>query len=201
MNGALFTVSEALKEGWKLTKEHLSFFIGYQIVLWLLVYIHYVTHNTPWSIVSALLIILAKMGLYKSALLITSGVKPGFNQFYQNWRQFLSWVISNFLFALMFIFGLILFIIPGLYVLAKYGLFPYFLLDKDLGPLEALNRTGDATVNSRWKLFLLFMACLGLNILGIIVFGIGTLISVPVTLLALAFAYRQITWAAERTRI
>lgn len=197
MDDQPFTVGEAIKKGWELTKEYLGFLLGYQVILYFLFILFGGSHSglgwATWSLFGWILVILVKMGLYNSALLITRDIKPGFDQLYSNWRLFISWVVASILFGIMFVVGLILLIVPGCYVLARYGLFPFFILDRNLGPLEALKQCGKATEGMLWKLFLLFLACVGLNILGFLVLGVGLFISVPVTLLALATVYRQIT--------
>ncbi len=192
-----FSISESFQEGWRLTKANLGFLIGFQIILFLLTLLFSGGHEgirwASWHVLGWILVILVKMGLYNSTLLITAGVKPGFDQLYRNWRMFVSWVVASILFAIMLVIGFILLIVPGCYVLAKYGFFPFFILDKNIGPLEALKQSGKATEGIRWPIFLLFLACLGLNILGALLLVVGLLITIPVTLLAVATVYRKIT--------
>ncbi len=192
-----FTVGGAIKEGWRLTKENLGFLLAYEIILFLVCvllgaihdgFILAIVHFIGW-----LVCLLIKLGLYNSSLLITAGIKPGFDQMYKNYPLLLSWIIASILFGIMFVIGLVLLIVPGLYVWAKYGFFPFFILDKKAGPIEALKLSGKATEGIRWHIFLLFLACLGLNLLGIILLGVGLLFTIPTTLLALAIVYRRIS--------
>lgn len=203
MNEKNFSISAVLKEGWELTKVNIGFLVVYQIILYAVAFL-LGGNEGGWKMATLhllgfVIVVLGKMGLYQSVLMMTTGNKPGFDQFYKNWPQFLSWIVANFLFAVMFGVGLILLIVPGCYVLARYGLFPFFILDKNLGPLESLKEAGDATEGIRWQMFLLFLACVGLNILGMIFFLIGLLITVPVTLLALAVVYRRLTGQAKNS--
>lgn len=196
MDKPFFSISEAIQEGWRLTKANLGFLIGYQIILFLLAVIFSAGQGmrwTPWHIIGWIIVVLAKMGLYQSTLLITAGIKPSFDQLYKNWRLFISWVVANFLFGIAFVIGLILLIVPGCYIWARYGFFPFFILDKNLGPLKALELTGVSTEGVRWDIFLLFVACLLLNLLGLLLLGIGLLFTIPTTLLALASVYRKIS--------
>lgn len=195
-NGSPFNIGESFKAGWNFFKDHAMFFILYQIILFALVGLFSMGQGwfwTTWHIVGWILLVLVKMGLYSSSLLVVNGREPGFDQLYANWRLFLSWVIASFLFAFMVGIGFVLFIIPGLYLLTRYGFFPFFIIDKDLGPIDALKSAAQLTKGIRWHTFLLFLACIGLNILGVICFGIGILITVPVTLLALTLVYRKLT--------
>lgn len=191
-----FSIGEAFKAGWNFFKENFAYFIVYELILLALMGIFSWGNGllwVTWHILGWIIIILVKMGYYSSCLLVVNGVKPGFEQLYINWRLFISWVIASFLFALMVGIGLVLFIVPGCYLMARYGFFPFFIIDKDMGPLEALEHAGIASRGNRGHIFLLFLACIGLNILGVLIVGIGLLITAPVTLLALTVVYKKLT--------
>lgn len=194
---ASISIKDVFRKGWELTKENLWFFIGYQIILYALMGV-FSSYNegfaaSLWQLLGWVMMIIVKMGLYNSSLLIAKGVKPTFDQLYKNWDLFIPWVVASFLMAIMFFIGLLLFIVPAGYVIARYGLFPFFILDKKLGPVEALKAAAQASEGVRWPLFLVFLACAGLDILGLMLFGVGLLITVPVTLIALATVYLELT--------
>lgn len=197
MNDKSFSISAALREGWELTKVNIGFLVIYQIILSIVAYIFTGPNPSVQSallgVIGAIIVLLGKMGFYNSVLILTTGGKPSFDQFYKNWPKLLTWIVANFLFVLMFVIGLILIIVPGLYVWAAFGLFPFFILDKDAGPIQALKQAWQATQGVRIDVFLLFLACLGINILGLLFFFIGVFITFPVTLIALATVYRKLT--------
>lgn len=197
MNEQVFTISGSLKEGWRLTKQYLGFLIGYQIILFLLLILFGGNNHGffafIWGIIGWLVIASAKMGFYNSCLSIVDGITPSLNELYRHWNLLAYWIVAAFLFLLMFMIGFILLVVPAFYVLARFGLFPFFILDQDLGPIQALEAASKATEGQRWNVFLLFLACIGLNLLGLLLLGVGLLITAPVTLIALAFVYRRLT--------
>lgn len=197
MKSQSFSIKGALQEGWELTKVNIGFLVVYQIILFILMWLFGESQGNwrlaPIHFVGWVIIMLGKMGFYHSALLLTKGLKPSFNQFYSNWRLLLSWIIAGILFGIMFVIGLILLIVPGLMVWAIFGLYPFFILDKGSGPIEALQQSAEATKGIRWQIFLLFLACAGLDLLGLLCFGVGLLIAAPITLIALTSVYRKIT--------
>ena len=198
-----FSISGLLKEGWELTKVNIGFLVVYQVILLAIAFLlnenEFSWKMIPFHLFGFIIIMLGKMGLYQSILMMTKGIKPKFDQFFRNWPQFLSWVAAHFIFAMLFVIGIALFVVPGLYVLARYGLFPFFILDKKLGPLEAIGEAGKATRGVRWHVFLLFMACIGLNILGLLFFFVGIFITAPITLFALATVYRLLTGQSKKS--
>lgn len=203
MSKESFTIAGAIREGWELTKVNIGFLVVYQIILFFLIWLFNDSsenwHFALTQIIGWIIIILGKMGFYNSALLLTKGLKPRFDQFYVNWRLLLSWIVASFLFAIMLIVGLILLIVPGLYVLATFGFYPFFILDKGLGPIESLKQAAEATKENRWQVLLLFLACAGLDLLGLLFFGVGILIAAPVTMIALATVYDKLTGQSKTT--
>lgn len=195
MRNKFFSISGAIQEGWELTKINVGFLVVYQIILFILMWLFGdLKENwklSPIHLVGWIIIMLGKMGFYNSALLLTRGLKPSFDQFYNNWRLLLSWIIAGFLFGIMFVIGLLLLIVPGLMVWAIFGFYPFFILDKGSGPIEALQQSAEVTKGMRWHILLLFLACAGLDLLGLLCFGVGLLITAPVTLIAMASVYRK----------
>ena len=92
----------------------------------------------------------------------------------------------------------------GFPVLALFGiawfiffatkLFPYFfiILDKNAEALEAFNLSFKTTEGYFWPVALFVVASGIINILGTLLFGLGVLISFPVTALAATRAYREL---------
>lgn len=201
MQNKSFTISGAIREGWELTKVNIGFLIVYQIILFFFIWLFSGSNEdgklAPMHIVGWVIIMLGKMGFYNSALLLTKGLKPGFDQFYIHWRLLISWLVASILFAIMFTLGLALLIVPGLFVWTIFGFYPFFILDKGLGPIKALKKSIEVTKGIRGPTFLLFLACAGLDLLGIAFFGVGLLITAPVTLIAIATVYRKITGQSD----
>lgn len=67
-------------------------------------------------------------------------------EFYKDGLRYDLRLIGYYIvFGLLFILGLILFIIPGLIVLRRYFLAPYYLVDRNLSIREALKQSGEAS--------------------------------------------------------
>jgi uncharacterized membrane protein len=197
MTNKSFTIGGLIREGWELTKVNIGFLVVYQIILLFLVLLFNYSEGTwklaPIHFIGWIIIVLGKIGLYNSALLLTKGLKPNFDQFYKNWRLLLSWIIASVIFGVLFVIGLSLLIVPGLLVWAVFGLYPFFILDKGLGPIESLKKSAEVTKGIRWHLVLFFLATSAIDLLGLLVFGIGILIAAPVTLIAMATLYCRLT--------
>jgi len=88
--------------------------------------------------------------------------------------------------------GFLLFVIPG--IIASLGLcfVPYVVIDRGAGPIDALKESWRITKGHKWRLFLLGLALVGINLLGLLALVVGILVSIPVSWLAITHAYRTL---------
>jgi uncharacterized membrane protein len=88
--------------------------------------------------------------------------------------------------------GFLLLIVPG--VIAAIGLcfVAYLVVDRGAGPIEALKESWRVTKGHKWQLFLLGLALIGLNLLGLLALVVGVLVTIPISWLALTHAYRTL---------
>lgn len=87
--------------------------------------------------------------------------------------------------------GFILFIVPGIYLSIAYYMAMPLVVEKGLGPWQALE-TSRKAVSKRW--FAVFGLCMliGLiNMLGMLAFGVGLVWTVPFTAIAFGILYRN----------
>ena len=107
-------------------------------------------------------------------------------------KAFLPYLAVKIITTLAVLVGLILLVIPGIVIALSFIFATYLVVDTGKGPIEALKESARITKGHKWSLFMLMLALIGINILGVIALGVGLLISVPVSLLAVAHAYRTL---------
>lgn len=108
------------------------------------------------------------------------------------WRFFgtsiLLWVIVGI--------GILLLIVPGVIAAIVFSFALYLVVDKGLAPVEALKESARLTKGNRWRILLLMLAVVGINLLGLIALFVGLLVTIPVTVLAMVHAYRTLSGGA-----
>ena len=92
----------------------------------------------------------------------------------------------------LIVLGIILLIILGIILAIKFQFFGYFIVDKGDGPIEALKKSSAITTGAKWNLFLLYLLLLLINLLGAIFLLIGLFVTIPTTMVAIAFVYRKL---------
>lgn len=129
----------------------------------------------------------AMLALHRArALPATVGIV--FSYFGKTWPLLLAGVLTS----LMTHVGTMLLIIPGIYISVSLIFVPALIVDRNLGPLEAI-ATAVKTVHRRWFTVFgsLFVASLGL-IVSLIPLGIGLIWTGPWFLLVQAVLYRSL---------
>jgi uncharacterized membrane protein len=130
------------------------------------------------------------IGLTYTALKLSINQSPILHDLIERLHLFIKWVLATCLYFLAFLVGFIFFIIPGLIAMVRFSLFPYYLIDQSLGPIEALKKSWETTKGASWKLIGFYLLSILINLAGAFLFVIGLLITVPVTMTAHALVYR-----------
>lgn len=93
--------------------------------------------------------------------------------------------------------SLVLAVVLGLggYLALIFHLFPFVLLDQNYGVVQSFHVAWSITEDAMFDLVIFYAVALLLNLIGVFVFMIGLLITVPITILAQAHVYQQLSKA------
>jgi uncharacterized membrane protein len=197
-----FEVGQAITYGWRGLVRNLVPLAGIALVVFavnLFVSVLDQEVNTTAGrigtfLLSTIVSLLVGMGWIRVALTVVDGGTPSLNQLFRT-DDVIPYAIASFLLGIAVGLGLVLFIVPGIYLLARYGFTTYAIVDEGLGIGAAFQRSSDITEGHRGKLVLFGLALVGLNLLGLLAFIVGVILTSGVTILAVAFVYRRISGA------
>ena len=96
-----------------------------------------------------------------------------------------------------FLIALFIVLVPTTIAWLIFGFYPYFIVDKRMGPVEALQASMRATKGSRMALLGLAVVSFLIVIAGLLCFIVGVIVATPVVFLAWALAYRRLAAHAE----
>jgi hypothetical protein len=203
-----FNFSDVLSFGWDVMKANLWFFVGLGFVFLIVIYLPTIAMvvvenlHLPKAYDTALAILLqvlgvviniiVKIGLTKISLSFCDEQKPPFATLFNAWGCFWRVIGTGILYSLIVLAGLILFIIPGIIWAVKFSLCYYFVIDKGLGPIEALKASSRTTMGVKWQLFGFGIVCGLINLLGLFCLIVGIFATYPTILVASALVYRQL---------
>ncbi|WP_373495942.1 hypothetical protein [Aquiflexum sp.] len=102
---------------------------------------------------------------------------------------FAIWLIGQILTA----FGLVLFVVPGIYLAVAYSFSVLMAIFGGFDFWTALEESRKL-ITVRWlKFFLFTLVIVVINVLGLLTFGLGLLVSVPVTFYATYIVFEDLT--------
>lgn len=198
-----FSIEEALSYGWNATKNNLLFFIGFVIII---LFINIVSNRVsnflpnfplPVAVITYLILlainVMVNLGITKIALKYSAGDTADYNDLFSCSHLFFKYLFASLLYSLIFAAGLILLIVPGIIWAVKFSMFGYLIVDKEMGPIEALKRSAQITCGIKKELALFYLLSAIINIAGLLCLIVGLFVTIPTTLVALAFIYRKIS--------
>lgn len=206
-----FSISEAVQFGWDTMKSNIGFFIGLLIAVGLIDYVPdiiavIIKADSPILLViiqiaSVVLSMIIAMGLIKICLRFCDGEKGEFSDLFSCYPLFLDYLIGSIIYGLIVTVGLILLIIPGIIWAIQFRFYSYLIIDRGLGPIDALKKSSEITKGVKWDLFVFGIVLWVINLLGLLCLVVGLFATIPTTIVAIAFVYRKLLAQTELTGI
>ena len=149
--------------------------------------------NPIISIVGTVLTWGLLLGLTRMALVAHDGGKPRFDMlFKESWNVLWRYALAMIASIIIVLIGFVLLIVPGIIAQVMLSLVVFLVLEKNMMPIQALKESRRMTQGKRWDLFLFLLVACVFNIIGALIFGVGLLVMLPITMLAFAHVYRSI---------
>ena len=211
MSPRFFSKSEAILFGWNTLKKNFRFFLGMLAIVVVVnvlvgLVISSFSEEAPKvlvmvvSVISWVLDLLISIGVIKITLKFCDQEQPTYRDLFSAYRLLLNYIVGSIVYGIIVAIGFVFLIIPGIYLAVKYQFYEYLIVDKGMGPIEAIKRSGVLTEGVKQNLVLFWLALVGINILGMIALGVGLIATVPVSWLANAYVYRRLQLQAENDR-
>lgn len=155
--------------------------------LGLAVKIAFVIVNIPISIWITL-------GIWRYLLKVARGVPARFADLFAG-GPFWNFLGATLVYSLVVFVGLIFCVVPG--IIAALGLHfcTLLVIDRKLGPIEALSESWRLTNGLKWALLLFFLISIPVNLIGILACCIGVFVTSTLTQIALVWIYLRLTAA------
>ena len=207
-----FSPKSAIGYGWETFKTRPWFFIGASILIAVL----YVAASAISSgvdapfggtaedptvvgnVVSFLLGALISMGV--TAFYLAAHDSPDTVQLSTLWHPtpYLKFLGTSILTTLAISVGFLLLIVPGIIALLFFMFSAFIVIDRELGPIEAMKESMRITEGHRWPLLGFVLILFLIVIIGALALGVGLLVAFPIATLAFAHAYRVVSGTTAR---
>lgn len=199
-----FKLGQYLGRGWEIFKANALPFIGFTFLVGLILGVLSFILPFPLgsgnpeegqaagNLIPNILSMLLFPGFYLVAFQIARNRPTAFGDFFKGFNRALPVLLLGIVSGLLTFIGLILLVLPGIYLAVSYMLSLPLLLDKNVDFWPAME-TSRKLVGKKWWSFLLFGIVLALiNFGGLLLLGVGLLVTIPWSYCAVAAAYEDI---------
>lgn len=208
---ASFSISDSVSYGWQTTKKNFKFFF---ILLLILLAVNIVPNMLSWgenhptmfspnngedflvfiiNIIGWVLQMVVSLGLIGIALKIHDKKKVEYKNLFDYFRLVIPYIFGSIVYGLVVLVGLILLIVPGIIWGIKFRYYTYFMVDKNMGPIDAMKESSKITQGNKWNLFLFGLVMGLINILGFLALFVGLLVTIPISMMAEAYVFRKLS--------
>jgi uncharacterized membrane protein len=185
------SIQSSLKFGWEQLQDNLKFvYVGFLILF--LTSLVFNSLGDIGGILGMLATLYLGFGMLKGLIQIANGKKPELGLLKETQlEEFIYYVVIVILKTIAVVFGMVLFVVPGIYLALRFSLVEYLYVDKKLSISDTFGQSGVNTKGKKLKLLAYFVAVILINIVGAIPFGLGLLITVPVSAVATTHFYKS----------
>lgn len=135
---------------------------------------------------------LFQMVIIRGSLMIVNGQTPLDLKRMFSAEQVGSFLLGALLVSVLTCVGFVMCIIPGVIFLFFSAYWGYFLIGKQLSPVDSIKASFSFVNKNLGTLLLLFLACLIVYWLGALVCSLGLVIAVPLVVIAQGFMWRRL---------
>lgn len=192
-------VKSLFSRAWETFKEHLWPVVGVFVIYSLLT-----SMGSMWGDdvgLGELLVFIISgpitAGTYMYALRLIRGGESEIGEMLRGFQVFGKAFVVFTLYSVMVIVGLIFLIVPGVFVAVALMPAMFLVLDDDLGAIETLQKAYEMTAGHRRRIFIVLLAIVGLNLLGLVALLIGVIFTGALSLLIAAALYDELARVYE----
>ncbi|NIT59691.1 MAG: hypothetical protein GWN00_26765 [Aliifodinibius sp.] len=141
--------------------------------------------------------IFLSLGFTKLMLLLVQDAPVSVADMFNNFRIFFSYFVASFIYGLAVSLGLLLLVLPGIWIAIRFQFFPYFIIENGDSSFTALQKSYNLSQDLLLELFVFGVAVVFLNLIGALLLGIGIIFTYPLTTMATAVIYRSLIEESE----
>ncbi|HIK43544.1 MAG TPA: hypothetical protein IGR64_01515 [Leptolyngbyaceae cyanobacterium M65_K2018_010] len=197
-------IGNYFSRGWDLFKQYAWGFILFTLVI---IFINALLAQLPsplgmrtageeamggGNLLASLLTPILGVGYYCVAFQIARNRPRGFTDFFNGFNKFVPVFLTSLVSGVLIFLGTLLLVLPGLYLAVAYMFAQPFVIDKNLGFWSAMEASRKLITRKWFSFFGLGLLLTLLVLAGILVFGVGALVTVPLAACVLAAAYEDI---------
>jgi hypothetical protein len=134
-----------------------------------------------------------EIGFIQVCLALYDGREPTFADFFKHLALGPRFLAGQIVYLLMFALGLLLLIVPGVFLGVRYALFGFCMAAGETNLMRSFQQSAILSMGAKANLLWILVALLVLNVLGASLLGAGLFITVPLSVLMMTAVYRRLS--------
>ncbi len=203
MKNSVVSVGEVFSFAWGEFKKNPWFYIGVTFLLLLVSSLVSALTSGPHGqttilgfLISYVVSVVIAIAFARLALAASAGEKVGWGALWAP-EHFLNMLGASIIQGVIIVVGFVLLVIPGIIASLLLMFTQLSVVDKKMNPFEAIKNSYYLAKSHLFDLFILFLALLVLNFVGLVALVVGLFVTVPLTVIAVAHVYRTLSQAQE----
>ena len=188
-----FELKESFAKAWEMFKAQAFFHILYMMLILSIQGLVVIYFQSYMVVYNALLAPPLYSGFFLVANKISKGENVIYPDFFGGFRFWIPMVAISLLAQVLIAFGLLALVIPGIYLAVGYLFSMLMAIFGGMDVWSAMEWSRKLITRNWWQFFALFLILVAINGIGLLMAGVGLLISFPMTLLVLYVIFEKLT--------
>lgn len=203
MSAQPFSDGALLKAAWQRVKDRLGFVIILGIVLAIYfiagsAIVSWIGSESDWGFMVAQLVFIVlsmviSIGMMRIFLDLADGKDGSLVDLVKHWNLLLKYIAVSIVYAVVTYVGFFLLIFPGIIWGLKFYFAPWLVVDRGMGPIEAMKASSQMTMGMKWDLLGFYAVVAVVTLIGLACLGVGLIVTMPLSTIATAMLYRHLS--------
>jgi len=133
-----------------------------------------------------------QVGFINICMKLYTSKNPGFIHLFKYMKRGPNFLIAQLTYLLVIMIGMLLFLIPGFYLGAKFSFFGFDIAENNTTPMNSLRQSATLTKDMLGKLSFHYFLLILLNLFGAAWMGLGLFVTIPISVLTMTSLYKQL---------
>lgn len=204
-----FSIGDAINEGWQLSKgKKRTVWLGILLYMIAMIAISVaaglltgaltaegdtsITQELIYNLITTIVGLPLAAGFTMIGIKIARGEETSGTEVFAYFDKIVPLIAVNFLMWIFIFIGLLLLVIPGIYLMFAYMFAIPLVVDQNLGPWQALEASRKAVTKNWFSFFGFILLILLIVLAGFLAVLIGSIWALPLTCIAFGIAYRKV---------
>jgi hypothetical protein len=134
-----------------------------------------------------------EVGLLRISLVLQTARNPTVADAFKNFNLSLRFLAGQFLYLALVFFGLVLLVVPGIWLAARFVLFSFHIAAGNNSVVRSFGKSAELTRGATGQVAATLVALVAFNLLGAALLGFGLVVTVPLSVLTMSAIHRQLS--------